>query len=461
MIKFGTDGWRAIISEDFTFENVRIVAAAIAKYLVDHKFEKKPLIIGFDPRFLADKFAQEIARVMADAGISSFIVEYDTPTPVVAWEVKDKEACGAVMLTASHNPPEYCGIKFIPDYAGPANAGITREIEENLGVGVSRALGGGKGTIESFDPKHRYFPYITKFIDPDKIKKARPKVVIDAMHGAGRGYLDELLQKLGCTTRELNGERDVLFGGHNPEPSDELLGELKKKVVAEGADMGVAMDGDADRFGLVDEKGKFYSPNQVITMVFKYLVETRKFKGSVVRSIGTTHMIDAIAAKHKIKLHETPVGFKYIAEIMMKEPVIIGGEESGGFSIKGHIPEKDGLLANLLLVEMFSSLGKPISKIWEDIVAEIGQYYQFAQKIKLPEEKKLSLIKDLQAKKELIVAGIKTSGTRSDDGAKFYFGDGSWLLVRPSGTEPLVRVYVESKDKKMLDKIVEFVKSLI
>src|SRR3989339_731452 len=339
MIKFGTDGWRAIISEEFTFDNVKKVTRAIALYLINHGFAKKPLIIGYDPRFLADKFAEEIAKVMLEAGIDCFLTERDTPTPIIAWSVKDKKACGAVVLTASHNPPEYCGIKFIPEYCGPADEKITAELQENSNKEIKLPIAKKKGQIERFEPKERYLAYIKSFIDVELIKKAKVKVVYDAMHGAGRGYMDRLLQDLGCELEVIHGTRDVLFGGQNPEPAEEELEELKTRVVETQSQVGLANDGDADRFGIVDEKGAFLTANQVIPLVFEYLVTEKGLKGEVVRSIATSNFIDKIAAAHKIKVNETPVGFKHIAKLMMEKKIIIGGEESGGLSILGHIPE--------------------------------------------------------------------------------------------------------------------------
>jgi len=455
MIKFGTDGWRAIISDEFTFDNVKKVAQAIACYIHNHKLSGKPIIIGYDARFLADKFAEKVAYVMENAGIDCYLCERDTPTPVVAWEVKDRGACGAVMLTASHNPPQYCGIKFIPDYAGPANEAITKEIEANLAQSVNFD-GKRKGKIERFEPRERYFKYIERFFDLDVVKEAKLKVVIDPMYGSGRDYLERILLRFGCVTEEIHGYRDVLFGGQNPEPEEKTLQELIAKVRELKADLGLALDGDADRFGIVDELGNFYSANQTIAMIFEYLIAEKGYTGSVARSIATTHMIDAIAKLHNIKVKETPVGFKYIAEVMMKENVILGGEESGGLTIKGHIPEKDGLLADLLVVEMVAKRKKPLSKIWEDLKAKIGTFEDRRSKIELSEEKKNSLIGALKKSPPSMIGGIKVAEVKTLDGVKIILEDGSWFLIRPSGTEPLIRLYSESKDNGTLDKINQF-----
>lgn len=463
MIKFGTDGWRAIISDEFTFDNVRKVAKAIALYLINNKKGDKPLIIGYDPRFLADKFAQEVAKVVKDAGISVYLPDRDIPTPVVAWSINhlNPKACGAVMITASHNPPQYCGIKFIPEYAGPANETITKELEADSNKEITLPVAAKKGTIEHFNPREIYFEALSKFIDLETIKKANLKIIYDSMHGSGRDYTDAILDRNGCKVESLHNYRDVLFGGQNPEPTDELLGALKSKVKELKADLGLANDGDSDRFGIVDEKGDFYSANQIISMVFDYLAGVKKYKGSVVRSVATTTMIDAVAKFHNIKVHETPVGFKYIAEYMMKEEVIIGGEESGGLSIKGHIPEKDGVLACLLVVEMVAKLKKPLSQIWKDLISKVGDYEGRRGKMTVDERKKKMLMDGLKNNPPQKIGDLKVASVNKMDGVKIILEDESWFLVRPSGTEPIIRIYAESKNKESLEKIDNYLKTLV
>jgi len=461
MIKFGTDGWRAIISDEFTFANVRRVAKAVAFYLINHGFSKKPVIIGYDARFLADKFAEEVTKVLEEAGIDCYLVERDTPTPVIAWEVKDKKAAGAVMITASHNPAQYCGIKFIPDYAGPANETITSELEMNSNKDIDLPGASKKGKVERFEPRERYIKYIEGFVDPALIRNAKLKVVYDPMHGSGRGYLDRILQNYGCRTEAVHGNRDVLFGGKNPEPAEVNLIELKQKVVELSAQVGLANDGDADRFGVVDEKGNYLGANQIIPILFDYLVSEKGFTGSVVRSVATTHLIDKIAGRFKVKVHETPVGFKHIAKIMMSEDVIIGGEESGGLSVKGHIPEKDGILADLLVVDMLARRKKPLSEIWKALVANYGEVYSGRLDLHLEENKKKGLIDKLRNETPGEFAGVKVAKVNKIDGVKLILTDANWILARPSGTEPLVRIYAESDKKEKLEKILDAAKNLI
>lgn len=464
MIKFGTDGWRAIISDQFTFENVEKVAKAIILYLIENKKADRPLIIGYDPRFLADKFAQTVAKVATSSGIDVFMPDRDIPTPVVAWSikyVKKGPASGAVMITASHNPPQYCGIKFIPEYQGPADEKTTKILEEYSNKTVELPISAKKGTINHFDPRDAYIEALKKLIDFEAIRNAKLKVVYDPMYGSGRGYTDFILEQNGCKLESIHNKRDVLFGGSNPEPSDELLGELKKKVIEDKAALGLANDGDSDRFGIVDEKGVFYSANQVIAMVFDYLVRDRGFKGSAVRSIATTSMIDEIGKQHGIKVNETPVGFKHIAEYMMREDVIIGGEESGGLSIKGHIPEKDGILACLLVVEMVSRRGKFLSKVWDDLVNKIGRFEGIRGKLKVDEAIKIKLMDGLKKNPPAKVGSLKVVEVKTIDGVKIILEDQSWLLVRPSGTEPIIRIYAESKDKNSLSDIDNYLKNLV
>ncbi|NQU16649.1 MAG: phosphoglucomutase/phosphomannomutase family protein [Candidatus Saganbacteria bacterium] len=476
MIKFGTDGWRAIISDEFTFENVRKVAQAIADYLnlklqtsnikINPKSQPQ-IIIGYDARFLADQFALEIAKVMKENGISSLVTERDTPTPIVAWSVKDKNVLGAIMLTASHNPPEYCGIKFIPHYAGPATEEITKEIEAKLPTSNAQRpsksqIPTSNAQIEHFEPRERYFEYIEKFIDVEAIKKAKLKILYDPMYGSGRGYLDKLLVMYGCQVEEIHNYRDVLFGGQNPEPGDKELTELKAKVLEGKFDLGLANDGDADRFGVVDERGNFLDANKVLSLLFNYLITTGgRELGSVVRSIATTSLIDEIAKEHDIKVHETKVGFKYIAEIMMKEPVLIGGEESGGLSINGHIPEKDGILADLLVVEMAAKTKKPLSQLWRELVKKYGSYEFKRGKVETTDEKKNALMEKLKKAPPSEIGGMKVENVKTSDGVKLILEDKSWVLVRPSGTEPVLRIYYESKDPEVLKLIAQFAKGLV
>ncbi len=463
-IKFGTDGWRAIISDEFTFANVRIVAQAIADYVNDHKLGDRGIVIGYDPRFLADKFAEEAIKVLHSNGIPCFMTDRDTPTPVVAFSVKDRNAGGAIMMTASHNPPQYCGMKFIPEYGGPAFANITDEILKNLQSAKHKELK-QSFKIERFNPINRYRKHIEELIDFDAIRDAKLRVAYDPLWGTGREYLDRILQDFGVDVDVVHGYRDVLFGGITPEPIGEHLTDLKKKVIDGKLHAGLSTDPDADRFGIVDDTGTYISANRVIAAVFAYLVDERAESGSVVRSVATTHMIDAIAEAHGIKVHETPVGFKYIAEIMLKEQIIIGGEESGGLTIGGHIPEKDGILANLLICEMIAHYKKPLSQIMKDISKKYGEYHDRRVNLKMDDASKKELMQALMNEPPSKAGGAKLSHINRSDGVKMVFDDGSWLLARPSGTEPIIRTYYEARSGEELNNMVadfeQFVSSAI
>jgi alpha-D-glucose phosphate-specific phosphoglucomutase len=459
-IKFGTDGWRAVISDEFTFENVRIVAQAIASYVNDKKLGGKGIIVGYDPRFLAERYAEEIVKVLHGNGISCFMTDRDTPTPVVAFSVKDKKAGGAVMVTASHNPSQYCGMKFIPDYAGPAFSSITDHIERHL-KNAEKITAKPSLKIERFNPMKRYQKHLKELINFDLIKKAKLKIAYDPLWGTGRDYLDSILEEAGCEVNVIHGYRDVLFGGITPEPIGEHLKELKDIVVKNGCAAGLSTDPDADRFGLMDEKGDYIPANQAISALFAYLVDERGETGSVARSIATTHMIDAIAKAHKIKVHETPVGFKHIAEIMLKERVILGGEESGGLTIGGHIPEKDGILANLLFCEMIAKYRKPLSQIIKDVSEKYGYFYNKRVNLKLSQPMKEALMKILENEPPSRLAGSKLSHVSKIDGVKMVFEDTSWILARASGTEPIVRIYYENRSDKFLNSAVQDFESFI
>lgn len=459
-IKFGTDGWRAVISDEFTFENVRAVAQAIAGYVNDNKLANKGVIVGYDTRFLAEHYAEETVKVLHNNGIPCLMTERDTPTPVVAFSVKDRKSGGAVMITASHNPPQYCGMKFIPEYAGPAFSKITDSIEKHLKSGRS-TVSKASLKIERFNPMNRYMKHLEEIVDLDAIKKAKLKVAYDPLWGTGREYLDRILQEFGCEVAMINGYRDVLFGGITPEPIGEHLKELRALVVKDGRSAGLSTDPDADRFGIVDEKGAYISANDVIATLFAYLVEVRGETGSVVRSVATTHMIDAIADHHGIKVHETPVGFKYIAQIMLKEQVIIGGEESGGLTISSHIPEKDGILANLLICEMIARLQKPLSQIINDVAEKHGYFCNRRVNLNLTPALKESLMDLLEKEPPVKAAGVKLSHVSKIDGIKMVFEDKSWILARPSGTEPKIRIYYENSSENKLKNMVSDFESFI
>lgn len=463
-ISFGTDGWRDLIAEGFTFPHVRVVAAAIADYVQGAYSNDRPVLVGYDTRFLAREFAETVVAVLAARGILTLLSERDVPTPVIAFAARDRSSAGAVMLTASHNPPGYCGIKYIPDYAGPATKDITDQIVANVARHLPEAASfpHERRVGETFDPMPRYLAWIRQLVPAEALGRARLKVVYDALYSTGRGYLDALLKEYGCEVTLLHGQTDPLFGGGMPEPAVAQLGELIRTVPATHADLGLATDGDADRFGVVDGEGTFYTPNQVISLLLRHLVKNRGAQGVVVRTVATTHLIDRLAAHYGVPARETPVGFKWVGERMRQEPVIIGGEESGGLSILGHIPEKDGILANLLVADMVATEGKPLKQIWAELVAEVGWD---------PANRRLDLHLSQAAKDAVLhlflertpteIAGLKVKSSSRVDGVKLILEDGSWVLARPSGTEPIIRVYLEAADPAALDRLATAVQRMV
>ncbi|MEK6646190.1 MAG: phosphoglucomutase/phosphomannomutase family protein [Candidatus Firestonebacteria bacterium] len=468
-ITFGTSGWRAIIAEDFTFENVSIVAQAIANYLAESK--SKSIVIGYDTRFLSEKFAHSVAEVTSANKLHTFLAHRDVPTPVIAFEILRRKSGGGINITASHNPPEYNGIKFSSNWGGPATTDVTKQIEKNIQEilkgkksvkKISIEEGVKKGNIEFIQPYFAYFKRIKDIVDFKILKKLKKKIVVDCFYGTGRGYLDELLSQAGCSTVILHSKRDVLFGGKTPEPSGENLQELIATVKSQNAVLGLAMDGDADRFGIVDRDGTYLTSNEVLVLLFKYLVESRNWKGCVVRTIATTHLIDAMASKYNVPVRETPVGFKYIGEIMTKEDIIIGGEESGGLSVYRHIPEKDGILACLLIAELVAAYGgKTLKSILKEIHKEFGTYYNSRMSLKLGEDKKVKLLHLFKNNPPEKLGYLKVTHLDTRDGFKFILEDGNWMLMRFSGTEPLVRLYFEATNLKSLQALKKSTREII
>ena len=462
-IKFGTDGWRGIIADDFTFPNVRKVTRAIASYLETAYSKDRPVLIAYDTRFLADEFAQTSAAVLADLGWNVQITDRDCPTPVIAYNARLLNSAGALMFTASHNPAPYCGIKYIPDYAGPATPEITDTIVANIETASDELPGSNpSGTISTFDPKPDYLHFIYTLLDVEKIKSANLKVKYDALYSTSRGYLDEVLQHCGCQLESFHTWRDVLFGGGMPEPKGEQLVELVAAVKADHADLGLATDGDSDRFGIVDEQGNVLTPNTVLLLLARHLIKNKGKSGAIVRTVATTHLLDNFAAKYGLEIYETAVGFKYIGEKMRETAVLIGGEESGGLSIIGHIPEKDGVLADMLVAEAIAYEGKPLSQLVQEAIAEAdGPLYNNRLDLHLTEAHKIAVIDSYTQNPPSEVAGIKVKEVGRKDGIKLYLEEGSWVLLRPSGTEPLVRVYMETNSPEKLSQIAKFMEGEI
>lgn len=453
-IKFGTDGWRAIVGKDFNEENVKKVTKAIGKYVFDNFGIKKKIIVGYDPRNMALEFAIQTAKQLANYGFEVLLSDKVLPTPTLAFNAKYLNAC-AVMFTASHNPPEYLGMKFIPDYAGPATSEITDELMKNLELPFeNKAL----GSVEKYDFALDYFEHIESLIDFDRIKSFEKNIVFDGLYAASIGYFDKLLEKHEIKFESLHMFHDVNFGGGMPEPKPKFLKELIEKVKSNSNSVGFANDGDSDRFGVINENGEYVSPNEIIAILLMHLKKNKDFSGSLVKTVGASLLLNKVAEKLNIEVVETAVGFKHVGEAMRKYNPIIGGEESGGLSIQGHIPEKDGVLANLLILEAMAYENKTLVDLQKELYDFVGCEF-FNDRI----DKHLENFDEVKPilddyKNKTFLGEFRVKNVDTKDGVKLYFDDNSsWVLVRASGTEPLLRIYFESNSKEKL----ELLKSLV
>ena len=463
-IKFGTSGWRAVMAEEFTFANVERAVGGIARYVASQKRKGARVIVGRDPRFLGETFCSMAAEILASQGITPLVVADPAPTPAFAHAVVANQADGVINFTASHNPPEYNGIKFSTPDGCPALPEVTKKIEAQIAAGDTSATSEMVIPIPvekgSLDPKPAYLKRLGEIIDLNSINKSGIKVAFDPMWGAARGYSDELLRSAGVNVATVHDYRDVLFGGHAPEPDDHLLEDLRKKMKETGAHIGIATDGDADRFGIVDADGTFLQPNYVIAILFDYLVESRGWKNGVAKSVATTNLINALAKAHGVQLHETPVGFKYIGELIMQDKIAIGGEESAGLSIRHHVPEKDGLLAGLLCCEAVAKRGKTLGEQLKAISDKVGSFFPMRENFRLTPEVKGKFTEKLRADPREF-CGHPVGEVVRTDGLKLVFDDGSWVCYRLSGTEPVVRVYTEARSERGLEKLSAAAKSWI
>lgn len=471
-IKFGTDGWRAVISEDFTFANVQRVAQAVAEQTMadwverapmEHRSNGQPLmVVGYDTRFLSDRYAATVAEVLAGNGIRVWLSQSDAPTPLISYAIVDKQADGGIMITASHNPPRYNGIKLKASYGGSASASDVKKVEQRVqvnGLHAPRRLpldeAIEQGLVYRFNPLPAYQEHIRTLVSFEVIKSAHLNVAVDAMYGAGRVYLKRLLEDAGCRVTELRGEMNPGFNGIHPEPIERHLKPLMLEMTTGNYHIGLATDGDADRIGAIDPSGRFIDPHRIMALLVEHLVRDRGLHGSVVKTVSTTQMLNRLADRYGLTVHETPVGFNYISELMMSEPVLIGGEESGGISMLGHIPEGDGLLMALLLVEMVASRGKTLARMIDDLMAEpdIGPFCYARTDQEVIPFSKAELVAGLMENVPDTLADQKVNHASDRDGVKFVLADGSWLLIRPSGTEPVLRIYAEARDDERVNTL--------
>ena len=454
-IKFGTSGWRSIIADEFTFANVRRAVAGIAAYVNTQPLPHR-VLVGRDPRFLGEQFVDEAARVLAAAGITPIVIPDAAPTPAIAYAVRQLKTSGAINFTASHNPPLYNGIKFSTHDGAPALPEVTKQIEAAI-----VALGDGEGIakptdaepkFETFDVKPDYLKRIAELVDLKAIAASGLKVVFDPFWGAARGYTSDLLREAGVAVETVHDYRDVLFGNHAPEPDDHLLGDAKARMREIGAKLIIATDGDADRFGIVDADGTFIQPNYIIGLLFDYLVETRGWRNGVAKSVATTNLVNALAEYHDVPLFETPVGFKYIGELILADKIAIGGEESAGLTIRGHVPEKDGVIAGLLVAEMVAKRGKSLGKQLQELFAKVGSFYPVRENFHLTQEAKAKFTEKLKVDPTEL-SGRKVVRVVRTDGLKLVLEDGSWVCYRLSGTEPVVRAYTESRNESDMEAL--------
>jgi len=456
-IHFGTSGWRAVMAEEFTFANVRRAVTGIARYVVSQKNSGARVIVGRDPRFLGETFCAMASEILISHGITPLLIAEAAPTPAISYAVIQEKADGAINFTASHNPPEYNGIKFSTPDGAPALPEVTKRIEAEIAAsdpeGESQKSQTKSATeSQNLEPRGKYLARLREIVDLQAIQKANLRIVFDPFWGAARGYSDSLLRDAGVNVSTVHDCRDVLFGGHAPEPDDHLLAGCREKMRATKAHIGVATDGDADRFGIVDADGTFFTPNYIVALLFDYLVESRGWKNGVAKSVATTNLINAVAKHHGVELHETPVGFKYIGELIKQDKIAIGGEESAGLSIRHHVPEKDGVLAGLLCCEMVAKRGKSLGQQLKELFAEVGSFYSLRENFHLTREAMEKFTGKLQ-KEPRDLMGRKVTEIVRTDGLKLLFADGSWVCYRLSGTEPVVRVYSEAGSRQELEKL--------
>jgi len=449
VIKFGTSGWRGIISDTFTFANVELAAHAIA-----HQVGRGRVIVGHDTRFLSREFAVRCAEVLASHGIEAWLTDRDAPTPVIAHCIRQYKAAGGINITASHNPPEYNGLKFNEANGAPCLPETAKAIEQaaqELAAADHPAFGtaGARDGYKIFDPRPDYVAQLKKLIDFKALRRRPRRAVVDLMFGTGRGYLDVLLAKCDWDVDALHGEFNPLFGNGHPEPIKENMGELLARLKKTKGAVGLGLDPDADRFAVVDSDGTFINANQILALALHHLVKNRHWTGAVVRTVATSHLVDAVAKLHGIAVRETPVGFKYIGATMESEPIIVGGEESGGLSVKGHVPEKDGILACLLMCELAAYEGKPLGKVLADLYAKVGLILSDRINLHVTPPRKAALQKQFAAGLD-VFGSRRVTDTVTKDGYKFILGDGEWVAFRASGTEPVFRCYLEARSQKRL-----------
>ncbi|HEY4980179.1 MAG TPA: phosphoglucomutase/phosphomannomutase family protein [Candidatus Acidoferrum sp.] len=463
-IKFGTSGWRGLIADDFTFATVRLAVRAISEHLTSKK-SNPTVLVGYDTRFYSEEFSALAVQVLQEHGIKTLLCETFTPTPAIAYEIQRRKLDGAINFTASHNPSQYHGLKYSGADAGPALPEVTKDIEARVAailakdgpfpMAATTTHSTKKNLGELVNLKADYLKRLDELVRFDVIRNANLKIVADALHGAGAGYLDKALSNHGISVHGRRTNRDCLFSGGGPDVSEENLASLGKAVKDAGANIGLATDGDADRFGIVDTDGTWIQPNLILALAYDYIVQSRGWKLPAARSVATTQMMDAAAKSHGQTTYQTPVGFKYIGQLIREDKIALGGEESAGLTIRGHIPEKDGILACLLVAEMTAARGASISEQVRAAFKKLGrEFHPTRENLHLSDEQKANTIRRVAVDSSTLL-GRKVVSVDRTDGAKFVFEDGSWMLLRLSGTEPLLRLYVEADSAAATKKLVQ------
>jgi phosphomannomutase len=475
-IHFGTDGWRAVISDTFTYHNLHLVTQAIADAIKSDSWNNGSavsvasgpykVVVGFDTRFLSDRYAVEVSRVLAGNGYHVHLTHADAPTPAISFAVRQMGAIAGIVITASHNAPRYNGVKLKAPFGGSALKEQCRRVEVYLNDNEVRGRGPNLmdyeqarevGLIERFNPLLAYNDHLRTLIDFDTLASHQLSVVVDSMYGSGRGAIKNILQGTGCEVQEIRGEMNPGFGGVHPEPIERYLGKLAGAISMGMGDLGLATDGDGDRIGAMDERCVFVDPHKIMSLAVRYLVEKRGWSGPVVRTVSTTRMIDRLAQRYGLPVYETPVGFNYIAEHMLREDILVGGEESGGISFKGHIPEGDGILMGLLLVEIVANSASSLHELVEDLMREVGPAHYQRKDLRLNRPiSKEKMTNRLVNEAPQSIGGESLLEVQSIDGVKYLLADDSWLLIRPSGTEPVLRVYAEGRTPDMVSSLLKF-----
>ncbi len=476
-IQFGTDGWRAVIAETFTFENLRLLAQGIADAVSagdwangPADFDPRLMVVGFDTRFLSDRFAIEVSRVLAANGIRVLLTHADTPTPALSFAVRHHRAAAGVMITASHNAPRYNGVKLKAAFGGSALNEQCRRVEMFLSDNERRARGPNlmdldraqtAGLIERFNPLPAYYEHLRRLIDFNLIASNPQRIVVDSMYGSGRGAIRGILAGTGCEVTEIRGDMNPGFGGVHPEPIARYLGPAMGAIAAGQGAFAVATDGDADRTGAVDGRGQFVDPHRIISLALRYLHDRRGLRGAVVKTVSTTRMVNRLAQRYGLECVETPVGFNHIADLMLERQVLIGGEESGGISILGHIPEGDGVLFGLLILEMVAASGATLEELVTELVRDVGPALYERRDLRLSRPvSKSEMTRRLSEQAPAVIGPLRVATVETMDGVKYVMDDDSWLLIRPSGTEPVLRVYAEGRSEEAVRAMIEYGASL-